>query len=111
MRGTGEVWPATCVGISVGNALTEPIGRIWERLAGEYASMPVVAALSEAGPERLLQNALQNGFTIRETRYASKCQLCFDVRSQLRGCGELVRHLAPETVYAGLGGDGVFEPA
>ena len=45
------------MGISIGNALKEPVGEIWHRLSTSWKTMPLLAALVEHGPLGLLEAA------------------------------------------------------
>jgi hypothetical protein len=97
----GHVWPATCVGIAIGNALKEPCTQIWARLKDSWPQMPLVAALCGRGPMGLMDAALQGGFCPRAEGYATKCQLCFELRRHLfvSAVGPWQEPLAPESVY------------
>jgi len=99
----GDVWPATCVGIVVGNACRHPIGRIWDNLNADFATMPVVGPLSRRGPVALMAPALQCGFVPRDAGYGSKCQLCFELRRVLIGGEKRVGSLGPGEVYSHRG--------
>jgi hypothetical protein len=62
--------------------------------------MEIVQPLCARGPAGLLERARATGFRPRAEGYASKCQLCFDLR----------RHLiqSPAAPTAGLGPAGVY---
>ncbi|NQU76780.1 MAG: hypothetical protein HQ546_10760 [Planctomycetes bacterium] len=96
---TGEVWPTTCVGITVGNALDQPISQIWAALNEPALQGPIVGPLIASGPCSLLALSEQRGYSPRAQGYASKCQLCYDVRRHLHQLPELARFLAPASVY------------
>ena len=98
---TGEVWPATCVGITVGNALEEDVSEIWRRLSDSWRQMSVVGPLSQRGPMGLMDAAVQSGFVGRPGGYATKCQLCFDLRRHLlqRRVTPWWHELAPASLY------------
>ena len=95
----GQIWPATCIGIVVGNAIQQPIARTWEALRAGWEDLPIVAPLSVRGPVALLGSARQSGFLPRRQGYASKCQLCYDVRRHLLGRPDMADHLGPPEVY------------
>ncbi len=101
----GHVWPATCVGIVVGDACRHPIRRIWSELDANWPEMPVVGPLSRRGPVALMARAQQCGFVPRGEGYASKCQLCFELRRCLMGVPGAAEQLGPEGVYALPAGD------
>jgi len=98
---TGEVWPATCVGIVVGNALDRPARDIWADLYARYDRLDVVGELSRRGPVGLLAAAEACGFIPRPEGYAGKCQLCFHLRRRLHRRGVYAAALGPANVYAG----------
>jgi hypothetical protein len=98
---TGEIWPATCVGIVVGNALDRPARDIWADLNAEFDRLAVVGELSRRGPVGLLEAARDHGFVPRPEGYAGKCQLCFHLRRHLRRSGAYAAALGPADVYAG----------
>lgn len=96
---TGEIWPATCAGIVVGNALDRPVCEVWAELAQQFDRMDVVGPLSRRGPVGLLELACEHGFILRSQGYASKCQLCFHLRRHLHAAGACGRQLGPTNVY------------
>ena len=97
----GQVWPATCIGICVGNALDEPAGALWRRLSDNYAQFPVIGDLALRGPAALLAAAQEAGYRQRQGGYATKCQLCYDLRRFLHCRGLFDAYLGPDGVYAG----------
>ncbi len=96
---TGEVWPATCVGIVVGNVLRDSASVIWDRLNAEWSAMPVLGPLCQRGPAGLLDAAQEAGFVPRKVGYAGKCQLCYHLRRYLAGLDGWHRWLGPLSVY------------
>jgi len=101
---TGDIWPATCIGIVVGNALDRSIAEIWADLDAGFDRMDVIGPLSVRGPVGLLEAALRHGFALRAEGYAGKCQLCFHLRRHLQTVGAGGGALGPATVYA-VGGE------
>ena len=98
---TGEVWPATCLGIAIGNALLETPAEIWARLDRHWRGSLVVGPLAQHGPTALLARAGQTGFVPRAGGYATKCQLCFELRRHLIQHDEVAEgQLGPMSVYA-----------
>ena len=106
----GQVWPATCVGIVVGNALAESASEIWRALSGRWAESPIVGPLSRRGPVGLLDLGRQTGFAPRRQGYADKCQLCYDLRRHLQQLPEMAERLGPAEVYAVSGPPNEYEP-
>jgi hypothetical protein len=98
---TGEVWPATCVGIAIGNALQEDAPQIRARLADSWRQMSVLGPLCQRGPTGLMDAASQTGFAPRHGGYATKCQLCFDLRRHLvqRRAAPWRHQLGPRRLY------------
>jgi len=94
----GVVMPGTCAGIVLGHAGAESIGDIWQRLAEDHASRPVVGALAGRGPAGLVERARKSGFVPRRG-YAGKCHLCWDVRRYLVDKAEFSAELGPAWLY------------
>jgi len=96
---SGWVMPGTCAGIVLGRARTgDQIAEIWRRLADDYDARPVVGTLARHGPAALAERALAAGFAPR-AGYASKCQLCWDVRRHLAGLAMYDDELGPAWIY------------
>jgi hypothetical protein len=60
---------------------------------------PLVAALAEGGPTRLLEPAAGSGFLPDPAGYAGKCHLCWSLRCHLAGSGEEGNALRPASLY------------
>lgn len=97
----GCVFPGTCAGIVLGRALGPggtSIPEIWQDLADHHADRPIVSTLAEGGPAALLELAKSHGHS-PEVGYASKCHLCWSVRSWLVSQGLYLDELGPDWVY------------
>lgn len=93
--GAMRVMPGTCAGIVLGQLPPMHSGRldvasVWQELLRTHEQRPIVGCLARAGPVGLLELARPMGFVPRKA-YASKCQLCWEVRTFLAG-----RHFAPQ---------------
>lgn len=97
---SGEVWPATCIGIVVGNALVQPIAEIWGNLEAEWAEMPIIGSLCLHGLGELLASAGQCGFLPCPSGYGTHCQLCYALREHMHRLGKAGPWLGPASVYA-----------
>ena len=95
----GSVWPATCIGIVVGNALRRPVAAIWRDLAAREGEGGLVGALQRRGPVGLMELALKEGFVDRPAGWASKCQLCFHLRRHLAAAAAAPEELGPAWIY------------
>ncbi|MFW6154606.1 MAG: hypothetical protein ACOC95_05260 [Planctomycetota bacterium] len=95
----GSVWPATCIGIVVGNALRRPVGTIWRDLAADKGAGSLVGTLCERGPVGLMELAFEKGFADRRAGWASKCQLCFHLRRHLAAATAAPDVLGPPWIY------------
>ncbi len=98
---TGEVWPATCIGICLGNVLKEPARTIWERLESGWAQMSILGPLCRCGPVGLMDEAIKTGYVPRSEGYAGKCQLCYDLRLHFlrKNVQPWRNELGPASVY------------
>lgn len=96
----GSLWPATCVGISVGNVLARPVRQIWQNLHNDWAGHPIIGPLTQRGPVGLMETLGLTPADLPARGFASKCQLCFGVRTVLSNRGEFAEILAPRDVYA-----------
>jgi MoaA/NifB/PqqE/SkfB family radical SAM enzyme len=94
----GWVYPGTCAGIVLGRAGPElPLDAL---LGGwRLEDSPLVAALAEGGPTRLLEPAAGGGFLPDPAGYAGKCHLCWSLRCHLAGSGEEDNSLRPASLY------------
>ena len=95
----GRIAPGTCAGIVLGDAATEPVDAIWRRLDRDHADRPIVGTLSRWGPVGLMDAARGNGFQ-PQAGYASKCHLCWALRSFLAAQALHEDELAPTWFYA-----------
>ncbi len=102
----GLVVPGVCAGIILGrlDARGGTVAELWQHLYEEYKRRPVLAALVQAGPVGLLDWAREVGYR-QEDAYASKCELCWKLRSALVDAGRFPEELGPPERY-GLAGDG-----
>jgi len=75
----GNVFPSTCAGIVLGNAKKQPLSELYQTF--EYRKHPLVKTLVEQGPLPLLEEAIRCGFSADQEGYATKCHLCFAVRT------------------------------
>ncbi|MCD6364394.1 MAG: 4Fe-4S cluster-binding domain-containing protein, partial [Planctomycetes bacterium] len=78
----GMVMPGTCAGITLGSAADQGIADIRQNLIERHGEIPLLAALTEHGPTALLDMSETAGFVPRAA-YASKCHLCWDIRTHL----------------------------
>lgn len=101
----GDVFPGTCCGIILGNALNEEISDIYDWLDVNGPSGPVIPALVDHGPVGLLGLAQRFGFVPLEQGYATKCQLCYHIRSTLIAANQCRKWLGPAQCYP-TAGDG-----
>jgi hypothetical protein len=94
----GWVYPGTCAGIVLGRATAQrPLdGVVRGWCLGEW---PLVAALVEGGPARLLDVAARSGFRPDGAGYAGKCHLCWSIRRHLVGRGGGDPSLEPAALY------------
>ncbi len=65
----------------------------------EYHDRPALKMLVERGPVPLLEEAVQHGFEDDEEGYASKCHLCFEIRTFLWEQGLYPDEIGPEEIY------------
>jgi len=94
----GWVYPGTCAGIVLGQAATDrPLDAVLR--AWRATNAPMVAALTEGGPTRLLDSAAHHGFTLDPLGYAGKCHLCWTLREHLMRVGAGGPALQPEILY------------
>jgi hypothetical protein len=95
----GNIFPGTCCGIVLGNAVSENIADVYDWLNTKGPSGPVIAALVEQGPAGLLDLARRSGFTPLPNGYASKCQLCYHLRHTLYHARQCHKWLGPAECY------------
>lgn len=94
----GNIFPAACAGLILGNANREQISAIHDTF--EYDSRPVLKTLVERGPVPLLEEAIQCGFEEDGEGYATKCHLCFEARAFFWERGLHQDEIGPGEVYA-----------
>lgn len=94
----GAIMPGVCAGIVLGNALDTPAGELWQQLADDWAQRPIVGSLAGGGPVEL---ARRQGLAdaLAGWRFASKCHLCWVVRTMLVILGRGGSELAPAWLY------------
>lgn len=95
----GNIFPGTCCGIILGNAVSEEIGDVYDWLSARGPSGPVIATLVEKGPVGLLGLAARHGFVPFPRGYISKCQLCYHLRHTLVRAGQCRKWLGPSECY------------
>jgi hypothetical protein len=100
--GGGVVMPGTCAGLVLGrlNLDAPDVAGLWRRLEADWPGRAIVGALAAGGPAGLLERACAAGYRVREG-YASKCHLCWEVRSAL--AGEHADELGPAWMYETAG--------
>jgi hypothetical protein len=76
----GEVVPAACAGISLGNARTHAIAALIAKPLCDCH--PLLRSLILHGPLGIVDEGLAHGCHVQE-EYASVCHLCWDLRRQL----------------------------
>ncbi|HMQ14558.1 MAG TPA: radical SAM protein [Phycisphaerae bacterium] len=111
----GNVFPGTCSGIILGNALrpagtggppTEAsaarpgVAAVWDALARDWPQHPVVSAVVAGGSHELMRRASALGYRELPGGYADKCHLCAHVRQFLVQRGHWPQHLGPPECYA-----------
>jgi len=98
--GKGNTFPGTCVGIVVGNVLSEPantLDHLWSGL--DFRNHPILSVLVEQGPVGLVSMAKSLGYPVRSGGYAGKCHLCFDIRRYLYQTKQFGSALGPALCY------------
>ncbi len=113
----GIITPGVCAGLSVGcvsgstgvSPVNSPhsleiraIEQVWNDLYENYTKRPILGRLVEQGPTALLSLAQEQGLSVPqiEKGFASKCHLCYCVRSALAATGEYADELAPAELYS-----------
>jgi MoaA/NifB/PqqE/SkfB family radical SAM enzyme len=94
----GNVFPSTCSGIILANAKKQPLSNIYQTF--DHREHPLLKTLIEEGPLPLLEEAIQYGFSDAEEGYATKCHLCFAVRTFFREEGLYPDEVGPEEIYS-----------
>lgn len=102
----GNIFPGTCGGIILGRASgSTSIADVWQRLAEDWRSHPVLAAVVAGGSYALLERVLPLGYQPL-AGYASRCHLCAHVREFLFARGLWPEHVGPAECYAPAPGGG-----
>jgi hypothetical protein len=81
----------------IGNAKKEPLSEIYESF--EYRDHPMLKTLVERGPLPLLDEAVQRGFSEDPEGYASKCHLCYTLRTFFWEQGLYADEVGPGEIY------------
>jgi len=82
-----------------GLRIADPAGGLARAIHGyEPSHHPVVRLLTEGGPRRLAEEAIEHGFVPRDS-YAGGCHLCYEARKFLRSCWPEL--LGPDEMYGG----------
>jgi len=79
----GNIFPGTCCGIILGNAISENIADVYHWLNDKGPSGPIIPVLIEKGPTGLIDLATRYNFKPLPQGYFSKCQLCHHLRQTL----------------------------
>ncbi len=97
--GCGRMMPGTCAGIVLGVMGELSAADIWRKLDSDHADRHIVGTLGMHGPVGLLDQAKAAGYVAKQW-YASKCQLCWELRSHFVACGLGGQELGPAELYA-----------
>ena len=93
----GNVFSGTCSGIILGNVNATPLEEIWKQF--DPANDDFIAAMFNAGPSGLLEEAEKQGYK-RQEAYASKCHLCTGIRQFLLDNGLFGSIIGPAECYS-----------
>lgn len=96
----GNVFPGVCSGIILGNALSDGVEGVWDRLSEDWAERPVVSAVAAGGSYELMRRARELGYEALPGGYADKCHLCSHVRQFLIDHGHWPEEVGPRECYA-----------
>ena len=95
----GHLTAGTCGGIVLGQLSPgRTTADLWRLLDGDHADRSIVGRLAAGGPCNLLDEARDLGMVPCEA-YASKCQLCWQIRRCLWEAGLHRDELAPAWIY------------
>ena len=94
----GELIPGTCAGITLATLGALSVGDAWRQLDRDHNDRPIVGVLADTGPCGLLAEAVRCGYRPR-AGYASKCHLCWDVRSFFASRGMHSDEVGPPWIY------------
>ncbi len=97
--GCGRIMPGTCSGIVLGVMGELSAADIWRKLDSDHADRQIVGTLAMHGPVGLLDQATAAGYVAKQW-YASKCQLCWELRSHFVAMGLGGHELGPSELYA-----------
>jgi len=95
----GNIFPGTCCGIVLGNAISEQISEVYDWFDQNGSTGPILPALVEQGPFGLIPLAQRVGFSPLPQGYVTKCQLCFHLRSTLFHANQCRKWLTPAECY------------
>ena len=96
----GWTYLGTCAGISVGTLdASTTVADLWSNLQSGHAEDPILGPICKQGPAGLCELARAHGIDPDAQQYASKCHLCYSLRTALART-DLFPTLAPSWVYA-----------
>lgn len=98
--GYGNIFAGVCAGIILGNATASGIEAVWDDLAANWRTHPVVGAVVAGGSYELMQRAREFGYAPRPEGYANKCHLCTHVRQYLFDHAVWRKAVGPGECYA-----------
>ena len=93
----GNIFPTGCSGLILANAKKQKLSEIHKDF--DCSDRPVLKMLMEHGPVPLLEEANKYGFKNDSEGYASKCHLCFQVRTYLWEQGLYPDEIGPGEIY------------
>lgn len=97
--GAGNVFSGTCIGIIVGQVKPRKAVTLDELWCGfDYREHPIISVLVDQGPVGLWSIAEELGY-VGGQGYASKCHLCYELRSFLHKRGLSGEQLGPGVCY------------
>jgi len=83
-----------CHGISIGSIKQTGLSRILNEY--DYSAHPIIKILEEEGPKRLLEIAIEKGYTPKRG-YVNECHLCYETRKHLSKYYS--EQLSPQSYY------------
>jgi len=96
----GNIFPGTCCGIILGNAISENIADVYDWLDTKGPTGPIIPTLAEKGPAGLIDFASRNaGSKPLPGGYIAKCQLCYHIRWSLYHANQCRKWLGPAECY------------
>lgn len=90
----GFLRPDLCPGVNLGNTKQNRVVEL--ATTKRVERVPLLTSIAESGPLAILARAKQSGFEPRQS-YASKCQLCFEIRRHL--VKEMPEEFGPPHLY------------